>query len=166
MRASAEYFYGINKVFPGILPWGDEMKSNSDVLSSMLHTVQMGQYGIESVINRVQKPELREELLSQKKEYDAFEHRAKQIAKNHNWNISDIHPAVLMMSRLMAKAQLMGKNVDSKIAGMLIQGNTRGMIQGIKDLNHCPGLSGDVSELAHNLLNKENINIQKSQAFL
>lgn len=142
------------------------MKSNQEVLNSMLHTVQMGQHGIESVLNCVEKTQLKEELLSQKKEYDSFEHRAKQIAANHNMILQDINPMVLTMSKLMSRARLMAGDVDSKIAGMMIQGNTRGMITGLKNLHKCTNPSGDVTELAQQLLNRETINIQKTQPYL
>ena len=70
------------------------------------------------------------------------------------------------MSSLIAKAQLIGGERDSKIAGMLIQGNTRGMIQGMKNLRKAAKASADVKELAQRILNRENINIQKAQPFL
>lgn len=142
------------------------MKTNQQFLQSMLHTVQMGQSGIDCVLSQVQRPKLKEELLKQRAEYDRYEHQAKQIAAIHNWQISDISPAVTAMSRLMSKCRLLMGDVDSKIAGMMIQGNTRGMITGLKDLHRCTSATEDVYQYAQNLLNTENINIQKTQPYL
>ena len=70
------------------------------------------------------------------------------------------------MSTMMSKVQLMGGEVDSKIAGMLIQGNTRGMILGLKNLRKASKADPRARDLAQRLLNRENMNIQKSQQFL
>ena len=60
----------------------------------------------------------------------------------------------------------MAGDTDSTIAGMLIQGNTRGIILGVKNINRDDHTDSQVTQLAHRLLNRENINIQKSQPFL
>jgi hypothetical protein len=73
---------------------------------------------------------------------------------------------VRTMSSMMSQMKLMGGEVDSKIAGMLIQGNTRGIILGVKNLNRSKQDDTQVTQLAQRLLNRENINIQKSQVYL
>ena len=149
-----------------ILPVGDEMKNNKELLTSVLHTVQMGQTGIRSVQNKANSSELQQELKDQLKEYDSIEKDALRLANARGWQLSNVNPAVRQMSRMMAKMQLMMGEADSKIAGMLIQGNTRGMILGVKNLNRSQHSDDQVIRLAQRLLNRENINIQKSQPYL
>lgn len=140
--------------------------NGKQMLTSMLHTVQMGQSGIQSVKNYAIGPELKRQLHKQQQEYDAMEAAAKQLADQHNWQLKDISPAVIKMSDWMARARLLGGERDSKIAGMLIQGNTRGMILGLKNLRKASKADSNVRDLAQRLLNRENMNIQKSQQFL
>lgn len=142
------------------------MKSNKELLTSMLHTVQMGQTGIRSVRNSAVRPALREELDQQLQEYDSIEKEVLRLAMARGWELSNVNPAIRQMSNLMSHARLMGGEVDSKIAGMLIQGNTRGMILGVKNLNRSNQSDSQIIQLAHRLLDRENINIQKSQVFL
>ena len=142
------------------------MNNNKEILTSLLHTVQMGQTGIRSVQDKAVRAGLRQELGDQLKEYDAIEKEALRLAQARGWTLSNINPMITMMSRMMAKFQLMTGEVDSKIAGMLIQGNTRGIILGVKNLNRDDHTDSQVTELANRLLNRENINIQKSQPFL
>lgn len=142
------------------------MKSNKEVLVSVLHTVQMGQTGIRSVRNSAIRPSLQQELDEQLKEYDAIEKEALRLAHNRGWELSNVNPMVRSMSRMMSQMRLMGGEVDSKIAGMLIQGNTRGIILGVKNLNRSKQDDTQVTQLAQRLLNRENINIQKSQVYL
>ncbi len=140
--------------------------NNEEFLNSMLHTVQMGQSGIRCVMDRAIGPGLKTELKNQLKEYDTLEKQTLKLAKEQGLKLTDLNPALETMSSIMSKLQLMGGETDSKIAGMLIQGNTRGMILGIKNLRKTPHISQPVKELSQKLLNMENINIQKSQQFL
>ena len=140
--------------------------NNTEILTSMLHTVQMGQSGIRCVMANAVGTKLKAELKDQLKEYDALEKQTLALAKQHGITLKNLNPAVQAMSSMMAKAQLMGGERDSKIAGMLIQGNTRGMITGLKNIRKAKQASSDVKDLAQRILNRENINIQKSQPFL
>ena len=142
------------------------MKSNKELLTSVLHTVQMGQTGIRSVRDSAVRPALQQELDEQLKEYDSIEKEALRLAENRGWELSNVNPMVRTMSSMMSQMKLMGGEVDSKIAGMLIQGNTRGIILGVKNLNRSKQDDTQVTQLAQRLLNRENINIQKSQVYL
>ena len=140
--------------------------NNEEILTSMLHTVQMGQSGIRCVMDRAIGPGLKTELHNQLREYDALEKETLKLATNQGWKLTNLNPAVQAMSAMMAKLQLMGGETDSKIAGMLIQGNTRGMITGIKNLRKTPQITQPVKALSQKLLNMENINIQQAQQYL
>lgn len=142
------------------------MMNDEQILTSMLHTVQMGQTGIRSVIGRAIRPELKSELKDQLKEYDTLEKETLHLAAGKGLDLKDLNPALETMSNMMSRVQLMGGEVDSKIAGMLIQGNTRGMILGMKNLRKAAKADPKVRDLAQRLLNRENMNIQKSQQFL
>ena len=142
------------------------MKSNKELLTSVLHTVQMGQTGIRSDRESAIRPALQQELDEQLKEYDTIEKEALRLAENRGWELSNVNPMVRTMSSMMSQMKLMGGEVDSKIAGMLIQGNTRGIILGVKNLNRSKQDDTQVTQLAQRLLNRENINIQKSQVYL
>lgn len=147
-----------------ILP-GDNMNSK-EMLTSVLHTVQMGQSGIKCVQDQAIRPGLKQELKKQLRVYDAMEAEARQLAQAKGWEMKDIHPGILKMSDMMAKARLMGGERDSKIAGMLIQGNTRGMIQGMKHLRQGKRADSDVQALTQRLVAQEKVSIENSQQFL
>jgi hypothetical protein len=117
-------------------------------------------------MDRAIGPGLKTELKSQLKEYDALEKETLNLAKTQGWKLTNLNPALETMSSMMSKLQLMGGETDSKIAGMLIQGNTRGMILGLKNLRKASKADSNVRDLAQRLLNRENMNIQKSQQFL
>ncbi len=142
------------------------MLDNHQMLSSILQAAQMGQSGIRCVIDHAVRTDLRSELKNQLKEYDSIEKEALKLASQRGWELSNLHPAVVKMASAMTKARLLGGNIDSKIAGMLIQGNTRGMITGLKNIHQYNKSDPAITGLAQRLLGKESTDIQKSQPFL
>lgn len=142
------------------------MKNNKQMLSSILKTTQMGQVGIRCVLNTTMRPGLRKALESQLQEYDSIESEAHHIASCRGWELRELDPAVRFMAGMMTRAKLGHGNTDSKIAGMMIQGNTRGMITGLKNLHQFNTSDGQIGGLCQKLLDCENANIRQMQGFL
>ncbi len=142
------------------------MKTNKEVLSSLLKTTQMGQIGIRSVLDTTMQPGLRKALESQLREYDSIETEAHTIASQRGWELPELDPAVRFMADRMTRFKLTGKNSDSKIADMMILGNTRGMVKGMKNLHRFDGQDQRVSILSQKLLDCENANIRQMYEFL
>ena len=111
------------------------MTNSKEILSSVLKTTQMGQIGIRSVLDTSMRPALRKALESQLHEYDSIETEAHSIATQRGWELKELDPGIRMMTDMMTRMKLHGRNTDSKIAGMMIQGNTRGMIKGLKNIH-------------------------------
>lgn len=142
------------------------MKSNLDVLNSILKTTQMGQIGIRCVMEQAMRPGLRKALQSQLAEYDSIESEAYHLASQRGWELNEIQNVVKSMSQMMTRMKLRGDNTDSKIAGMMIQGNTRGVITGLKMQHEWPGKDTQIGFLSQKLLDCENANIRQMQQYL
>ena len=142
------------------------MKGSKDVLSSILKTTQMGQIGIRSILKTPLRASLRSELNSQLKEYDAIEQEAHGIARSRGWELKELNPSIKSMTDVMTRTRLAFGDADSKAAAMMIQGNTRGIIKGYKNLNQFPPSDQRVSNLAHKLIDFEETNNRQLQGFL
>lgn len=142
------------------------MKNSKEILSSILKTTQMGQIGIRSVLDTSMQPNLRKALESQLREYDSIESEAHAIASQRGWELPELDPAVRMMTDMMTRMKLHRPNPDSRIADMMIIGNTRGMIKGLKNLHQFPETDHQVSILSQKLLDCENANIRQMQSYL
>ena len=142
------------------------MKESKELLSSILKTTQMGQVGIRSVLDSAMRPTLRKALESQLQEYDTIETEAHCIASSRGWQVPELNPMVRNMADMMTRMRLTGGNTDSKIAGMMIQGNTRGMIKSLKDLHQYNKQDFQIKFLSQKLLDCENANIRQMQGFL
>ena len=142
------------------------MKESKELLSSILKTTQMGQVGIRSVLDSNMRPTLRKALETQLQEYDSIETEAHCIASSRGWQVPELDPMVRTMADMMTRMRLTGGNTDSKIAGMMIQGNTRGMIKGLKDLHQFNRQDNPLRALSQKLLDCETANIRQMQGFL
>ena len=156
----------MNNYFPGTLPWVINMKGSKDVLSSVIKTAQMGQIGIRSVLNTPLRASLQDALRSQLREYDKIEREALSLASSRGWEVKQQNPSIKYMTNMMTTTRLRFGDSSSKAAAMMIQGNTKGIIKGYKNLNQFAVPDERVTELAKKLLQCEQANIQQMQGFL
>lgn len=142
------------------------MKDSQKILNSLLNTVQMGQVGIRSVMKKAVRADLQRALSSQLQEYDRFESQAFDIAAARGWKLKEVDPAVKGMANMISRTKLAFGAQDSKIAAMMIQGNTRGIIMGMKDLHQAHQVDQQVLDLSQRMLDTEEANIKQMQGFL
>ena len=142
------------------------MKNSQQILSSVLKTTQMGQIGIRSVLDTRMRPGLRRALEQQLREYDQIETEAHTLAAQRGWELKDLDPAVRMMSNMVTRMKLSAGGTESKIADMMIQGNTKVMIKGLRNMHQFPREDSRITALSQKLLDTETANIRQMQAFL
>ena len=142
------------------------MKSSKDVLSSVIKTTQMGQIGIRSLLNCPLEFTLQTALKDQLKEYDRIEREAMELSASRGWTPNELDPSIQHMTNMMTRGRLLFGNANSKAAAMMIQGNTKGLIKGYKNLNQYDPSDTKVLSLARKLLDCEESNIQQMQGFL
>lgn len=142
------------------------MKNSKELLSSILKTTQMGQTGIRSVLDASMGSGLRIALESQLREYDSIESEAHAIASRRGWEVPELDPAVRFMADTMARMKLGSRDTDSKIADMMIQGNTRGMVKGLRNIHRFSEKDEQIRTLSQKLLDCETANIAQMKPFL
>jgi hypothetical protein len=142
------------------------MKTGKDVLGSVIKTAQMGQLGIDAVLEYTKQPALKEALRSQKQEYDAIEKEAIKIAEERKWEVKNLNPAVKQMAMMTTRMRIRGKEPDATIAAMMIQGNTKGSIKTLKNLHRYPETTGRICAISQKLLDCETDNIVQMQGFV
>ena len=126
----------------------------------------MGQIGIRSVLNAPIHSDLKETLRAQLRQYDEIEKEALAIAGAKGMELKQLDPATKRMTNMMTKARLSFGNRNSKAAAMMIQGNTKGIIKGYKNLNQFSASDERITVLSRKLLECEKASIQQMQGFL
>ena len=142
------------------------MKNGKQILAAVLKTAQMGQVGIRSVLDTSMRPSLRKTLEAQLIEYITIESEAHAIAAQRGWDLPELDPALRLFTDMTIRMKLHSANTDSKIADMMIQGNTKGMIKGLKDIHQFPDTDSQINILSQKLLDCETANIRQMQIYL
>lgn len=142
------------------------MKQNQQFLCSLLKTIQLGQAEIRSVLDTSLGSSLRNTLEGQLREYDSIETEAFTIALQRGWDLPELDPGRRFLKDRLTRMRLNGRNTDSRIADILIQGNTKGMIQGLKNLHQFDGKDHQIRILSQKLLDCETAHIRQMQSFL
>lgn len=132
----------------------------------MLKTIQIGQVEIRSVLDTTLGSNLRNTLECQLQEYDSIETEAYTIALQRGWELPELDPGKRFLKDRLTRMKLNGRNPDSRIADILIQGNTRGMIQGLKNLHAFENQDPQIRILSQKLLDCETAHIRQMQNFL
>ena len=142
------------------------MKNDRQMLSSILKTTQTGQISIQNVMDTSMRPALRKALQSQLQEYNSIESEAYALASQRGWELRELQPGKRISVGIKTRMKLRHGNPDSKIADMMIQGNTRGIIKGYKNIHQFYESDERVSTLTQKLLDCESANVKQMQGFL
>ena len=70
------------------------------------------------------------------------------------------------MTDMMTRMRLGGRDPDSRIAAMMITGNTKGLIKGTRNLNQLAKRDEPLQILGQKLLDCETANIRQMQSYL
>ena len=143
------------------------MTNDTDMLNSIRKTTEMGAYGIRSVMEETGDPGLYKELQAQLSEYEKIYEEADALLKDRGGNAKNVNPMAKMGSSMSAKMKIrMAKDPNAKVAELMMQGNTRGMIKSIHNNRTMGVLDPKVSTLSNRLLQTEQANIDTLKTFL
>ena len=138
-----------------------------NMLNSIRKTTQMGCIGINAVLNETRNQEFQEALRSQLREYDEIYNEADRLLRERGGQVKSVHPLVkqssVLSSRLRVRAS---EDTTSKIAELMLQGNTRGMIKSMHNIRTMGILDPKVSSLSNRLLQTEQANIDQMKQYL
>ena len=124
------------------------MLTEAELLQYIYQTTEMGRDGIQSVLPHAEDETFHQALEQQLTEYEK------------------LNPMVKASSEMMSAMKTMADHSTSKIAEMMIQGNTMGMTKSLKHLHDYHGKDERVRDLANKLLKTEEANIQQMKKFL
>ena len=71
-----------------------------------------------------------------------------------------------MMSNMVCRMKLTGADATSKISEMMIQGNTKGLVKGLRNLHRSDRKDSRVETLSQKLIDTETNNIRQMRPFL
>ena len=140
--------------------------NDKQILTQISKAAQMGQYGIQSVMPYASQPALRQALKYQRKEYASIQQEAMNLAKRKGYHLESLGKIPKAMAGISARSHLLSGDRNSKIAGMMIQGSTRGVIESLQNAGKWNRQDAAVEKLAQKMLQTQQYNIDQLKGFL
>ena len=148
---------------------GDKLNVNLELLMHIYQTADMGVYATKNLLELLRKKDnkithvLEEEL----KEYEKYTQISETMLKKHDVDPKSSGLMAKMSSDIGMTIETMKDNSDPAIAAMLIEGLTMGTVEmNIKIDKYKRTNKKDIIEIAHNLLEFQENEIEKLKTFL
>ena len=143
------------------------MINDVNMLNSIRKSTEMGIYGIQTVMKETGDSKLYTELEKQLAEYEKIYDEADTLLRDRGGNPEQVNPMAKIGSSMSAKMKIrMAKNPDAKVAELMMEGNTKGMIKSIHNHRTMGVLDPKVSTLSNRLLQTEQANIDTLKGYL
>lgn len=143
------------------------MTNDIEMLNSIRKSTEMGIYGIQTVMEETADTSLCRELSNQLEEYERIYEEADDLLRDRGGKAKNVNPMAKLGSSLSAKMKIrMAKDPGAKVAELMVQGNTKGMIKSIHNNRTLPVLDPKVSTLSTRLLQTEQSNIDTLKTYL
>ena len=142
------------------------MYKEDELLNHVHQTTEMGREGILAVMKYAKEESFRQALQQQLTEYEKLNSVCDDMLQKRGKQPEEVNPVAKVSSQLMSSMKLMNDRSTSKIAEMMIQGNTMGMTKSLQHLHDYQGEDERVRDLADKLLKTEESNITQMKKFL
>ncbi len=143
------------------------MENDIPMLQAIRKTTQMGCYGIKTVMDETLHRPFRNALKSQFNEYEQLFQEADQMLRERGAQPKNVHPLAKLGSAMSSKMKVrVSPEPTAKIAELMLQGNTRGMIKSMHNIRTMGVLDPKVSCLSNRLLQTEQANIDQMKQYL
>ncbi len=137
----------------------------TELLQYIYKTADMGCEGIDAVEKHAEK-KLLQELLRERSQYENIRTDAENMIRQGGEEPSGSGVMAKMSADVMTAGQLMMDDSRSKIAEMMIQGTTMGIVKTIRHLKDYEGDDEEARGLGERLLRVQEENVEKMKAYL
>ena len=142
------------------------MINDTEMLRFIMKNAEMGCRGINDVKHYSNTADMARALRSQNMEYGHIYHNAYNMLRNMGGESSHVHPFVATMARVKVKRDMRADGSDSRIAEMMIKGNSMGVQKIARRMRQYSGKNKEVTALADKLMETQQANIESMKSFL
>lgn len=145
------------------------MNEREEFLIYLYQTCDMGAKSLKDLINLLSNKEnkISEYLNRYLKEYEEYAHELEIIIKEKDLDVKKSSIVSKVMSSIGMNMELMKDNSDTRIADMLIQGYTMGVLEATKKLNkYKKYIEKEDKKLAEKIIKTQEENIKELKKFL
>lgn len=137
-----------------------------ELLQYVHETAAMGVEGLQDISQSIHNGALMQAVQAQVAEYSAIAQNSGELLHARGEQPKDPSLLARISSEVMSTVETLADSSTSKIAELVIRGNTMGVTKGIKHLHDYEGDDRKVRALAEQLLEAEEKNIAQMKPFL
>ena len=142
------------------------MSSTLDILNGIHKGLVMGMESISVISDKVGDGNFKDDLDYQYKEYGKVLDRVNNMFKEKDEYADDTNTMEKVMGWTSIQFSTITDKSNSHLSEMLIQGNTMGIIEGVKMLNQNPDATNDVKNILNEFVKLQENNIEKLKTYL
>lgn len=136
-----------------------------ELLQYIYKTADMGCEGIDAVEKHAEQ-KMMDELKRERAEYEHIRGEADTLIRHAGEEPSGTGMMAKLSAEMMSAGQMMMDDSRSKIAEMMIQGTTMGIVKTIRHLRDYQGDDEKARKLGQRLLEMQESNVEKMKAYL
>lgn len=144
----------------------DNMTEDRALLDEVYKSVTMGSDSVSTLIGKTNDPSMREALTAQLEGYQNFASTARTKMNEKNYRIKETGVLAKIPAEVTMNVTTMMDNSNTKIAEMMINGSTMGIIELTRKIRRTPCADADSSKIANDVVAFEENNIAKMKTFL
>lgn len=139
---------------------------NLTILNEINKAAKMGMDSITYVSEKLEQDNMDQELSAQYSGYGQIVEKVNQLFEGYGEIPDDTPTKDKMMSWMGVQMNTINDKSNSHIAEMLIQGNTMGIVECQKLINHNPKAEDKVKNILHEFMSFSQNNIEKMKEYL
>lgn len=142
------------------------MLQDVEMLNYVYQNAEMGRDALTQLIQITNDTKFRKTMEAQLSEYQNVFDSAEKMIQERNEQAKGVGPMAKISSRLMVNAKTMMDSSPSKMAQMLIQGSTMGVVEVTRHMKDYDGSDERVNDISQKLLRTEQQNIEEMKKYL
>lgn len=142
------------------------MAENTELLDYIYQNAQMGTESISHLIKIAEDVDFRRTLEDQLCEYQKVLDEAEEMIQRRGQSAEGVGPMAKISSYIMVELKTFTDKSPSKMAKMMLQGSTMGVLEITKRIKEYQGANKEVLNLAQDLLKTEQHNVDELKKYL
>ncbi|HBE13696.1 MAG TPA: hypothetical protein DCY74_05940, partial [Clostridiales bacterium] len=131
------------------------MNSEKEVLNAIYQNSKMGVESINTIISKANDSQIRDRMLEDKIAFDQIANNASTLIFKEGGKPEEKNKFSKFTAEMSARMTVMNDNSPSKLAEMMMQGASCGIVDITRVMNHAKSIKPEVNQLATNLLEQE-----------
>ncbi|MCI5497412.1 MAG: hypothetical protein MR412_02370 [Firmicutes bacterium] len=144
----------------------EEFELTTNLLDEAYKNVRMASFAIDSIITKIENPDLENLLRKQNEFYLKTTKKIEKISEEFKHKPADINIFLKGTSFAAIKVKTMLNNDTTKLATMLIDGTTMGITEMIKAQSEYPCNADSVKKITNSIVNAEEDFVESLKDFL